>query len=208
MDLRSLFMQQQGGPAGPPADQPPDPLAAPPPYNLYGYGPEAPPEAPPPPGMVERGLNATGDAANAVGGASAEVVNKALKAAEDAFNSVLQGAGEQGGKAADAATNWWDQMNQGVQQFGRDFSEGFNTGQMNKSLGAAGLAPVPPRDREDPYYGQEYPSLTRPQPGQDWEPPGQGPQRGEEVGWPYYMSQAPRPRAQIPGRKPVQRRSI
>ena len=132
-------------------------------------------------------------------------MEQALKAAEEAFNSVMKGAGGYAdsaargvGKGIDAVGDTLTAPFEGV---GQGFQEGFQTELMNQALQRQGMPPVPNRDPEDPYYGREYPRLQHPQPGQDWQPPGEGPVRGEEMGWPWYMPQVGpngRPRAPIP----------
>jgi hypothetical protein len=209
-------------PPGPPeAAGPPDPMNEAIPPHLrqfygqegnYGQPPEAPPEAP---GMMQRGWDATkgavGGAAGAAGDAlgnlnlddyTPDAVNSALKAAEDAFKATLE-AGKGATKGAMDAGN---SAVEGAQQFGSDFMEGLHTGGLNLARKKGNIPPLPPRDREDPYYGRRYPSLERPQPGQDWQAPFDAPIRGEEWGDPYYTPQEPRLRSPLQGgRRRVER---
>jgi hypothetical protein len=212
-------------PGAPQPYGPPDPMdEAIPPHLRQFYGQEGnygqPPEAPPEePGMMQRGWDATkdaaGDAAGAVGkGAKGtmdalgnlglgdhtpEALQGALQAAEDAFKKAL----EAGKGAADATGDFLGRQKDAFMELG-------HTEAMNKARAGADLPPWPKRNESDPYYGREYPHLKHPQPGQDFGPPGTGPDRGAEMAWPFYSEKAPREVFPLrnPSKKPNPRRDI
>jgi hypothetical protein len=136
------------------------------------------------------------------------LMNKAMEAARAAYESVLSGGsgllGDIGSAASTAAGAVGDAasaLNEKRKEIDARTMERAHTGAMNRARKAGELPPLPLRDRADPYYGREYPSLKRPQPGQDWEgiPPASG-----EWADPYYTPQEPRVRVPI-GPNPARR---
>jgi hypothetical protein len=211
-------------PGAPQPYGPPDPMdQAIPPHLRQFYGQEGnygqPPEPPPEqPGMMQRGWDATKDAAGSAAGA----VGKGAKGAMDALGNlgidhppeVIQDALKKAEEAFKAALDGASQMNEdakrGAQSLGKDITETFHTKAMNNARAGADLPPWPYRDKSDPYYGQEYPHLQHPRPGQDFGAPGTGPDRGAEIAWPFYSEKAPREVFPLknPSAKPTQRRNI
>jgi hypothetical protein len=215
MDLRSLL----GGLLTPdsadaPAPLPMDPMdQALPPHLRQFYGsPGSAPSLPPPalnrpqPGQTETPREIP-------------LQEKAMAAARSAYNDVMSGAGSMTegllgpiARGADAVGGVLSDVNSAAHRAHQDANERIHTRAMGDTIsnftqatGDRAPPPLPPRDREDPYYGKEYPSLKHPRPGQDFDAPGSGPVRGEEVGWPYYTPQIERPIFGLRGRPPVRR---
>jgi len=202
MDLRSLF----GGLLTPdsadaPAPLPMDPMdEALPPHLRQFYGsPGSAPSLPPPalnrpqPGQTETPREIP-------------LQEKAMAAARSAYNDVMSGAGSAAeGLLGIGQAELGPRIARGADAVNakrKDINESLYTGGMNLSRKRFGdavgrsdlLPPLPPRDPEDPYYGKEYPSLKRPQPGQDWE--GTPKLEGEWAN-PYYTPQEQRRRIPI-----------
>jgi len=100
------------------------------------------------------------------------LMERAMTAARQAYESVLSGGSGLLGDIGDAASS----ASEAVHTKRREFNENLHTEWMNRSRKRAGeqagdpdmLPPLPLREKDDPYYARTYPSLKRPQPGQDW----------------------------------------
>jgi hypothetical protein len=212
MDMKGLLGGLLGQAPQSPAPLPMDPMdEALPPYLRQFYGsPGSAPTLPPPalqrpqPGQTE----APRDPA---------LMERAMSAARQAYESVLSGgsgllgdigdaadtAGDYAGRAAGAVGDAASAINDKRKEIDARHRERMHTEGMNRARKETSdvarnpnlMPPLPLRDPNDPYYGREYPSLKRPQPGQDWEgiPPVEG-----EWADKYYTPQEERRRVSVP----------